>query len=81
MLIGSEGRIFVNRGTLAGQPVDELANRPLPREAFTAYRRDNLDRPARAGKLDAIINHMGNFFDCLPRGSIRSRTSRANTAV
>ncbi len=65
LLIGSEGRIFVNRGTLAGQAVDELANRPLPREVFAAYPADNLHRPPRAGKLDAIINHMGNFFDCL----------------
>ena len=23
------------------------------------------DRPERVGKLDAIVNHMGNFFDCV----------------
>lgn len=60
---GSEGKIFVNRGTIAGSPIDELANKPLLREQFQLYQ-DNLDRPERAGKLDAIINHMGNFFDC-----------------
>jgi predicted dehydrogenase len=65
MLIGTEGRIFVNRGTLAGQPVDALSDKPLPRGAFIAYPHDNLDRPQRAGKLEAIINHMGNFFDCI----------------
>jgi hypothetical protein len=37
----------------------------LPRENFTLYDFDNLDRPPRAGKLEAILNHMGNFFDCV----------------
>jgi myo-inositol 2-dehydrogenase/D-chiro-inositol 1-dehydrogenase len=62
---GDAGRIFVNRGLLTGKPVDDLASNPLPREAFKLYASDNVDRPARAGKLDAIINHMGNFYDCL----------------
>ena len=29
------------------------------------YAHDNLERQERSGKLDAIINHMGNFFDCI----------------
>lgn len=62
---GDEGRIFVNRGTLAGKPVDDLAHRPLPRESFTLYDFDNLERPLRKTKLDSIISHMGNFFDCI----------------
>lgn len=61
---GTEGRIFVNRGTLDGKPVEALADAPLPREQFKLYPFDNLTRPPREGKLDAIINHMGNFFDC-----------------
>lgn len=65
MFIGTEGRIFVNRGTVAGKPVDELAEKPLDRENFAVYDFDNLDRPPRAGKLDAIVNHMGNFYDCV----------------
>ena len=65
MFTGDAGRIFVNRGTLEGKPVEELSSNPLPRESWNAYDSDNLDRPERAGKLDAIINHMGNFFDCL----------------
>ena len=65
MFNGSSGRIFVNRGTLAGRPVEMLPSNPLPREDWTAYAADNLERPERAGKLDAIINHMGNFFDCV----------------
>jgi predicted dehydrogenase len=65
MFSGTEGRIFVNRGTVAGTPVDDLHSHPLPREAFTLYGQDNLSRPERVGKLNAIINHMGNFFDCV----------------
>ncbi len=62
---GTEGRIFVNRGTVAGRPVDDLADDPLPRERYRLYPHDNLSRPPRAGKLDGIVNHMGNFFDCI----------------
>ncbi len=64
MFVGDAGRIFVNRGTLAGKAVDELATRPLPREDFKLYTEDNLDRVERQGKIDAIKNHMGNFYDC-----------------
>lgn len=62
---GTEGRIFVNRGTVAGVPIDRLAENPLDREQFKLYPHDNLSRPPRAGKLESIINHMGNFFDCV----------------
>ncbi|MBS0266404.1 MAG: Gfo/Idh/MocA family oxidoreductase [Planctomycetes bacterium] len=61
---GDLGRIFVNRGSLTGTPVDDLKNRPLPREAFQLYVHDNLSRPERAGKIEAISSHMGNFYDC-----------------
>ncbi|PQO33232.1 gfo/Idh/MocA family oxidoreductase [Blastopirellula marina] len=63
MFTGDKGRIFVNRGTLDGAPTE----RKLPREDFVLYDFDNLERPERAGKLDAIINHMGNFFDCVAK--------------
>lgn len=62
---GEQGRIFVNRGSLQGKPVEDLAVDPLPREQFSVYDYDNRERPERAGKLDAIVNHMGNFFDCV----------------
>jgi len=65
VLFEGEGRMFVNRGTLAGVPVDRLKDNPLPREQFQLYDFDNLDRPERVGKLDSIVNHMGNFFDCI----------------
>jgi myo-inositol 2-dehydrogenase / D-chiro-inositol 1-dehydrogenase len=81
---GTEGRIFVNRGTIAGKPVDDLAANPLPRDRFSLYSYDNLDRPERAGKLDAIVNHMGNFFDCVksrqqPLSDIESQHRSATT--
>ncbi|MHC4879732.1 MAG: Gfo/Idh/MocA family oxidoreductase [Planctomycetota bacterium] len=65
MFTGDKGRIFVNRGTISGAPVEALKDDPLPREKQTVYDFDNIYRPERAGKLDAIINHMGNFFDCV----------------
>jgi predicted dehydrogenase len=81
---GEQGRIFVNRGTLDGAPVDELKTNPLPREQFQLYDYDNLDRPERVGKLDAIVNHMGNFFDCVksrrnPISDIESQHRSATT--
>jgi predicted dehydrogenase len=68
MFSGTTGRIFVNRGSITGQPVDALSGMPFPREQFSVYDNDNLSRPERSGKLDAIINHMGNFFDCIESG-------------
>jgi predicted dehydrogenase len=65
MFTGDSGRIFVNRGSIQGKPVEDLANHPLSRSDWKAYDFDNLDRPERMGKLDAIVNHMGNFFDCV----------------
>lgn len=65
MFTGTEGRIFVNRESLSGKPVEDLATNPLPRESFQLYDYDNLTRPERVGKLDAIVNHVGNFFDCV----------------
>jgi hypothetical protein len=65
LLEGDHGRIFVNRGVLDGAPVAALASAPLRPNDYRLYDFDNLDRPQREGKLDAIINHMGNFFDCV----------------
>jgi predicted dehydrogenase len=65
MFEGDAGRIFVNRGSIEGKPVEDLERRPFPREDFKLYAFDNLSRPPRMGKLDAIINHMGNFYDCV----------------
>ena len=65
LFTGSEGRLFVNREKLSGKPVEDLEARPLPKESFTLYDFDNRSRPERSGKIEAIVNHMGNFFDCI----------------
>ena len=65
MFTGDLGRIFVNRGTVSGKPVEDLKNQPFEPDQFQCYSGDNLSRPPRAGKLEAIVNHMGNFFDCV----------------
>ena len=62
---GDEGRIFVNRAAVTGMPVERLAEQALPREQYQAYDFDDFQRPERTGKLDAIVNHMANFFDCV----------------
>lgn len=62
---GTEGRIFVNRGTVSGKPIEDLSSQPFGRDDFHVYDFDNHARPERAGKLDAIVNHMGNFYDCV----------------
>jgi myo-inositol 2-dehydrogenase/D-chiro-inositol 1-dehydrogenase len=61
---GEKGRIFVSRGAITGTPVEELATRPLPRDAYKLYSHDQLSRPELSGKIDAIKNHMANFHDC-----------------
>ncbi len=48
---GTEGRIFVNRGRLAGRPVDELRSNPLPEGALEKVYKD---RP--------LTDHLSNFF-------------------
>lgn len=84
MFTGDAGRLFVNRGVIQGKPVEDLAKNPLGREKWNVYGHDNLDRPERAGKLEAIVNHMGNFFDCVdtrndPVSSIESQHRSVST--
>ena len=51
---GSEGRMFVNRGVIAGKPVEDLEKNPLPEDALTkAY------RGMKPG------NHYRNFCECV----------------
>ncbi|TWU01436.1 Gfo/Idh/MocA family protein [Neorhodopirellula pilleata] len=84
LFTGSKGRIFVNRGTLEGKPVEDLKSDPLTRENFALYEHDNLNRPEQVGKLNAIINHMGNFFDSVesrkpPVSDVESQHRSATT--
>jgi len=62
---GDAGRLAVNRGVLVGKPVDDLKDNPLARDRFRMYPHDDPNLPERSGKLDAIVNHMVNFFECI----------------
>lgn len=62
---GSLGTLFVNRSKITGPIIDQLKDQPLPRTAYKLYAHDDPDRPERTGKLEAMINHMANFVDCI----------------
>jgi predicted dehydrogenase len=69
---GTEGRIFVNRRTLAGKPIDELESNPLPGDALERL---------YGGRL---VSHMHNFFDCIanrkqPISDVGSHIAAINT--
>ncbi len=49
---GTKGRIFVNRGRLTGEPVEDLASNPLPAGALE-----------RAYKNRTLVDHFQNFFE------------------
>ncbi|MFZ4079918.1 MAG: Gfo/Idh/MocA family protein [Pirellula sp.] len=52
MFEGTEGRLFVNRGRIAGKPVDDLKDNPLPGGALEA-----------AYKNRPLVDHFQNFFE------------------
>jgi len=51
---GTEGRFFVNRGKLAGKPVEDLATRPLPPDAIE-----------QVSKGRPPLDHVADFFDAV----------------
>lgn len=73
MFEGDKGRMFVNRGVLAGKPVEQLEDNPLPETDYQLYAHDDLGRGWRAseeefelaGNYRPIVNHVANFFDCV----------------
>lgn len=70
---GDQGRLFVNRGVLAGKPVEQLRDNPLPETDYRLYAHDALGRARKAadeefeasGNYKPIANHVANFFDCV----------------
>jgi len=54
MFEGDKGRFFVNRGTISGKPIEDLADNPLPEDAI---------KKVYKGKQPT--SHMDNFVDCL----------------
>jgi len=51
---GEKGKFLVNRGKLAGAPVDELKSNPISEDTF---------KQMRNGKR--LDSHMANFFECV----------------
>jgi len=69
---GTEGRIFVNRGTLAGKPVEDLDNNPLPGD----WLEDIYGGP--------VVEHVNNFFNCItsrkkPASDVWTHVAAINT--
>ncbi|MFO0922928.1 MAG: Gfo/Idh/MocA family oxidoreductase [Pirellulales bacterium] len=64
LITGERGRIRVNRGTLAGKPVEEI-------DADPKAKQDIEERMAQlyGGQLpNKSLGHMKNFFDCVKSG-------------
>lgn len=59
LIEGDQGRIFVNRRKLAGKPVEELANRPLPADAIAKVYKG---LPVQFNERKA---HWANFLHCV----------------
>jgi predicted dehydrogenase len=69
---GTKGRIFVNRGTIAGKPIEDLKNNPLPGGWLEDLYRGNL------------VEHVNNFFECIasrkqPASDVWSHVAAINT--
>ncbi len=62
LLEGDKGRIFVNRGKLVGQPVDDLKDNPLPEDAISkVYKGLPMEHNERT-------QHWANFLHCSREG-------------
>jgi predicted dehydrogenase len=57
VFIGEGGRLHVNRGGMHGKPAEELAENPLPDNAWRV-------RPSGASG-DSTQAHIENFFECI----------------
>jgi hypothetical protein len=69
---GTKGRFFVNRGTISGAPIEDLATNPLP---------GNWLESVYGGPL---VPHMRNFFDCIasrkkPASDVWTHVAAINT--
>lgn len=69
---GTKGRIFVNRGTIAGKPIEDLESNPLPGDWLEELYR---------GKL---TGHMQNFFESVannkkPASDVWTHVAAINT--
>ena len=62
LIEGDKGRIFVNRRKLAGKPVEDLANNPLPEDAISKVYKG---LPIEANER---TQHWANFLHCSREG-------------
>ena len=72
LIEGTQGRIFVNRGTIAGKPIEDLENNPLP----GGWLEDIYGGP--------VVEHVNNFFDCIasrkkPASDVWTHVASINT--
>lgn len=69
---GTKGRIFVNRGTISGKPIEDLPSNPMPGDWLEELYRGQL------------VSHMQNFFDCVtsrkkPASDVWTHVAAINT--
>jgi predicted dehydrogenase len=69
---GTKGRFFVNRGTISGTPIEDLATNPLP----GGWLEEVYGGP--------LVPHMQNFFDCItsrrkPASDVWTHVTAINT--
>ena len=69
---GTKGRIFVNRGTIAGKPIEDLEKNPLPGD----WLEDLYGGP--------VVEHVNNFFNCVasrkkPASDVWTHVASINT--
>jgi predicted dehydrogenase len=72
LIEGTEGRIFVNRGTIAGKPIEDLDSNPLPGD----WLEDIYGGP--------VVEHVNNFFNCItsrqkPASDVWTHVAAINT--
>lgn len=69
---GSKGRIFVNRGTIAGKPIEDLDSNPLSGGSLEEI------------YGGPVVEHVNNFFDCVanrkkPASDVWTHVASINT--
>ena len=72
LIEGTKGRIFVNRGTIAGKPIEDLTSNPLPGD----WLEELYGGP--------VVEHVNNFFDCIasrkkPASDVWTHVAAINT--
>ena len=69
---GSKGRIFVNRGTIAGKPIEDLVTNPLPGDWLEQL------------YGGPVVEYVNNFFNCIesrqkPASDVWTHVASINT--